>query len=144
VLVDGKNLAEELVAHGQARIHGLRANWPDGPGSGTFIKQLRNLEMTAREQKRGVWDETEFSREPGPPATARTLAASPTASAPVDINAASSEELQKLPRIGPKLAERIIANRPYKNVDDLDRVPGIGTATMKQLKPLITVTPAAP
>ena len=31
VLVDGKNLAEELVAHGHVRIYGLRANWPVKP-----------------------------------------------------------------------------------------------------------------
>jgi competence ComEA-like helix-hairpin-helix protein len=150
VLVDGKNLAEELVANGQARIYGLRANWPDGPRSSTFINQLKNLEIKAREQKRGVWDETRFPLQTGAGAGSENFAStnvpvsvSATPSL-IDVNSASYEELQKLPRIGPKLAERIIAHRPYKNLDDLDKVPGIGPETMKQLRPLITVGPVAP
>ena len=65
VLVNGKNLAEELVARGHARIYGPRANWPDGQRSTTFINKLKNLELTAREQKRGVWDGTKFPRDTG-------------------------------------------------------------------------------
>jgi competence ComEA-like helix-hairpin-helix protein len=145
VLVNGKNLAEELVADGHARIYGLRANWPGGPNSSTFINKLKNLEITARELKRGVWDETKFPRV-SPDAVPSTNAPSSVPAVPtlIDINRASYEELQKLPRIGPKLAERIIANRPYKTVDELDKVSGIGPETMKQLKPLITVGPAVP
>lgn len=144
VLVNGKNLAEELVSHGHARIYGLRANWPDGPRSTTFLNKLKNLELTAREQKRGVWDQTQFARQTS--AAADSVAATnitptnpPTATSLVDINTASFEELQKLPGIGPKLAERLIAHRPYKNLDDLDKVPGIGPVTLKRLKPLICV-----
>jgi competence ComEA-like helix-hairpin-helix protein len=145
VLVDGKNLAEELVANGHARIYGLRANWPDGPRSSTFINQLKNLEIKAREQQRGVWDESKFPRlSADASSSTNTPPSVPAVPALVDINTASYEELQKLPRIGPKLAERIIAHRPYKSVDDLDKVPGIGPATIKQLKPLITIEPVAP
>jgi len=146
VLVDGKNLAEELVANGHARIYGLRANWPGGPNSSTFINKLKNLEITAREQKRGVWDETAFPRQVDI-AGSKTSTNVPTGTRVeprlVDINTASYEELQKLPRIGPKLAERIMAHRPYKSVDELDNVSGIGPATMKQLKPLITAGEAS-
>jgi competence protein ComEA len=62
----------------------------------------------------------------------------------LDVNAATFEELQKLPGIGPKLAERIIAHRPYKTVADIDQVPGIGAATLKRLEPLIRVSSPAP
>ena len=154
VLVNGKNLAEELVAHGLARIHGLRANWPDGPRSTTFINKLKNLELTAREQKRGVWDETRFPRQTEisaasvsrttAPQTSVTPSNAPAAAALVDINGASYEELQKLPGIGPKLAERILAHRPYRNVDDLDKVPGIGPVMLDRLRPLIHVGNSAP
>jgi competence ComEA-like helix-hairpin-helix protein len=143
VLVDGKNLAEEIVAHGHARIYGLKANWPGGPRSSTFINKLKNLELTAREQKRGVWDESRFPRQ-SEAASTNASPNVPAVPARVNINSASFEELQKLPRIGPKLAERIIAHRPYKSVDELDRVPGIGPDTLKQLKPLITVESDAP
>ncbi|MBI3848930.1 MAG: helix-hairpin-helix domain-containing protein [Verrucomicrobia bacterium] len=144
VLVNGKNLAEELVAHGHARIYGLRANWPDGPRSTTFINKLKNLELIAREKKRGIWDETKFPRQVGSAAVSVAPTNTPIAASLVDINNATYEELQKLPGIGPKLAERIMAHRPYKITDDLGKVPGIGVVMLKRLKPLIRAEPAAP
>jgi len=63
----------------------------------------------------------------------------------IDINNATSEELQKLPRIGPAYAQRIIdyrkAHNGFKNVDDLINVSGVGPKTMKLLKPLIYCGP---
>ena len=139
VLVHGKNLAEELVASGLARIHGLRANWPDGPAASTFLSKLKNLELSARERKLGIWDETKFPRVAAggtdPPKTAK---AKPPET-PVDLNTASYEELLTLPGVRPKLAERIMAHRPYRKIEDLDSVPGVGPATMKRLTPLIRV-----
>lgn len=144
VLVNGKNLAEELVAHGHARIYGLRANWPDGPRSTTFINKLKNLELTAREQKRGVWDETKFPRDTGiAPASVVSTNVLKVA-ARLEINNASYEELQTLPGIGPKLAERIMAHRPYQKLDDLEAVPGIGSALLKRIQPLIQVESISP
>ncbi|MDP8220987.1 MAG: helix-hairpin-helix domain-containing protein [Candidatus Stygibacter frigidus] len=58
----------------------------------------------------------------------------------VDIRAADSEELQTLPRIGPKLAERILAYRAengFASVDDLINVKGIGTVTLERIRPFI-------
>lgn len=62
VLVDGRNLAEEMVANGQARIYGLRANWPEGERSATFVNKLKNIELTAREKHLGMWNTKEFPR----------------------------------------------------------------------------------
>ena len=50
------------------------------------------------------------------------------------IHEASAEELQTLPGIGPKLAERIVANRPYRKVDDLLKVRGIGTNNLERFR----------
>lgn len=61
---------------------------------------------------------------------------------PVDVNRATEEELQQLPGIGPTLARRIVAARqaaPFRSVEDLRRVRGIGAKTLENLRPYITV-----
>ena len=61
----------------------------------------------------------------------------------VNINTATSAELQTLPNIGPSIAENIINFREmhgrFSSVDELINVSRIGTATMERLRPLITV-----
>jgi DNA uptake protein ComE-like DNA-binding protein len=53
---------------------------------------------------------------------------------PVDLNRAALDELESLPRVGPKLARRIVEGRPYADVDALVRVRGIGPATVERLR----------
>jgi competence protein ComEA len=57
----------------------------------------------------------------------------------VDLNQATLQDLEALPGIGPALAQRILAARPYSSVDDLDRVSGIGPAILEKLKPYVIV-----
>lgn len=57
----------------------------------------------------------------------------------VDMNRASREELQGLPGIGPTLAQRIVEARPFRSVEDLRRVRGIGPKTLEKLRPLVGV-----
>lgn len=57
----------------------------------------------------------------------------------VDPNTATEAELTSLPRIGPSLAARIVAHRPFASVDELVRVPGIGPATLERLRPHVAV-----
>jgi competence ComEA-like helix-hairpin-helix protein len=52
----------------------------------------------------------------------------------VDINTASLAQLDTLTGIGPVYAQRIIDGRPYSSVDDLERVKGIGPATLQKIK----------
>lgn len=80
------------------------------------------------------------------PQPARTLTPADSAqkgSTPVNINTATAEELQTLPRIGPAMAQRIIAWREahggFRSVDELDAVPGIGPSMLENLRPLVTV-----
>ena len=140
VLVDGKNLAEDLVTNGWARIYGLKANWPDGERSAAFINRLKNLEITARGNLLGMWNTNEFpsQAEAGPAAAAKGKIAKGSGQV-VELNEATFEELQRLPGIGPKLAELILANRPYQKVEDLLRVSGIGPKNLERLRELVRV-----
>lgn len=52
----------------------------------------------------------------------------------IDINQASAEDLQKITNIGPKRAEDVIANRPYKKLDELSKVNGIGEVRLQEIK----------
>ena len=61
---------------------------------------------------------------------------------PIDLNRASAGQLTRLPGIGPKIARRIVDDRnqrgPFKSVDDLSRVRGIGKKTLERLGSKIT------
>lgn len=60
-----------------------------------------------------------------------------------NINTASAAELQRLPRIGPALAERIVAyrqtNGPFRHRDQITEVKGIGEKTLEKLRPWIYI-----
>lgn len=68
--------------------------------------------------------------------------------AAVNINTASKEELTTLAGIGPVKAEAIIQRRqekgPFKNIDELKEVYGIGDKTLARIKNDITVDSPAP
>jgi len=63
----------------------------------------------------------------------------------VNLNTASPAELERLPGIGPRTAERIVEYRTkhgdFKKVEELMNVQGIGEKSFLRLKPLISVTP---
>ncbi len=61
----------------------------------------------------------------------------------IDINTADQRTLESLPGVGPALAQEIIKSRPYKSVNDLSNVKGIGKAKMEALRDKITVGPSA-
>lgn len=65
------------------------------------------------------------------------------AAAPFDLNAATPEQLDGLPGIGPALAARIVAYRdergPFARLEHLTNVKGIGARTLEKLRPCLTV-----
>jgi competence protein ComEA len=85
--------------------------------------------------------------EPVPPTAAAGAApptsVGPTPEAPLDLNAATAEQLDELPGVGPATAQAIIAYRtkhgPLHSVDELLEVRGIGPAKFDQLRALVRV-----
>lgn len=78
---------------------------------------------------------------PGPaPAHVRELLAGET----LELNSADAADLRLLPGVGPKLADRIVAERVrrggFGRVDDLRSVKGVGPATLARLRPWLRVS----
>ena len=63
--------------------------------------------------------------------------------APVAVNSADSKELQRLPSVGPKTAERIVQYRekhgPFASLEALQQVAGIGPWTLERLRPFVVL-----
>jgi competence protein ComEA len=92
--------------------------------------------------------------EPGPGATpiprpqggdAPAVVSGPVEAGKININTATAAEFERLPKIGPSIAQRIVeyrdAHGPFARIEDLQRVKGIGPATFEALKDSVTVGP---
>lgn len=70
----------------------------------------------------------------------------PSSDAPLNINTASRDALKKLPGVGPVLAKRIeryrSEQRPFQRVQELQRVTGIGPATVSDIRPMVHIAPS--
>jgi competence ComEA-like helix-hairpin-helix protein len=66
---------------------------------------------------------------------------------PVNINTATSEELQQVPGIGPATAEKILLMRKsygaFKSVDDLLAIKGLGKKRLEKMRKYLTVSKSA-
>src|SRR4249920_499918 len=75
-------------------------------------------------------------------------AAAAPAKAVINLNTATVDQLETLPGIGRKTAERIIEYRTkngnFKKIEELMNVKGIGEKSFLKLKPMIVVTPPKP
>lgn len=85
-----------------------------------------------------VWAVAGEGRGPAPVAPAEAAAPHALAvGARVSLNHASLAELESLPGVGPSLAARIVAARPFHDVEALDRVRGVGPKSYARLVPLV-------
>lgn len=147
---DGKDLAELLVAAGYARVFGVKRERPDGTSGADYSEALKDVELAAAIGKRGLWARSNPERlvalraeqraeEKELDALAFGLFANLDKDNPLDLNQAGSEDLQQLAGVGPELAKRIVAARPFKSVDELTKVNGIGPKTLASAKPFLVV-----
>jgi competence protein ComEA len=74
---------------------------------------------------------------------ARASKAAPAPTAPINLNTATQAQLESLPGVGPKAAQRILEyrkqNGSFKKIEDLMNVKGFGEKTFLKLKPMLTV-----
>src|ERR1051325_6591488 len=54
----------------------------------------------------------------------------------INVNTASKTELESLPGVGPAVADNIIAGRPFKTINELKSVSGIGDQRFQEIRPL--------
>lgn len=80
------------------------------------------------------------------PSSRRAAAVTASPASPVNLNTATAAELEGLPGIGPRAAQRIVEyrakNGAFKKIEELMKVQGIGERSFLRLKPLLSV--AAP
>ena len=73
-----------------------------------------------------------------PAQAAKKADAQKSIAALVDINSATQKELEDIKGVGPAMAKKIIAGRPYKSVDELTKA-GISAKAVEAMKPFVTV-----
>ncbi len=113
---------------------------------GGFVQSRRQApEVSAWQEAPGALDR-QSERVEGEGARERRRNTPLAADERLDPNQASADELRRLPRVGPKLAERIVAHReangPFRTLADLDAVPGIGPALLAGITPHVSLPPA--
>jgi competence ComEA-like helix-hairpin-helix protein len=139
-----------LVENGFGRAHGAKREGVDGTAAKRIQQELQNLESEAMVQHKGIWAATDSSvigqlraqeqeEERELKDIQRASAGKKSLTGPVDLNTGTTAELQSISGVGPVLAGKIIAHRPYKSTDDLLRVTGIGPKLLERIRPSLVV-----
>ncbi len=138
---DGRDLGHLLVEQGLARVHGESHQAPDRTPSKFVWKELRDVLDFAMLKRNGIWKETDPERllELRKILLEEEMKWEKKCDKPIDLNTASNEQLQEIPRVGPATAAKITAGRPYESVEDLLKIPGIGPKTLAKIRPCVTV-----
>jgi competence protein ComEA len=101
------------------------------------------LAVSAAASSRAVASAKSGEAAAAPAAASPESAPAAPASGVVNINEAGAEQLVLLPGVGPSRAEAIIAYRkshPFKRVEELVRVKGIGKKSFARLRPLLSLS----
>ncbi len=132
-----RRIVEERDAHGPfGSLDGLGRVPGIGPGSRAGLERSVTFSGEARPLAPAAGPGV---GAPGHPPARQTGSCG---TLPVPLNRAMAPELDCLPGVGPALAGRIVADRtargPYRGVEDLDRVPGIGKRLVERLRPYLS------
>jgi len=106
-------------------------------GAGLAVDHWRRARPDLAERLEAL-DRAERRVAPPPRAPAGRPRAEP-AVAPLDDNHATETELARLPGVSPALASRIVAARPFAEVDELRRVRGLRRSVLQRLRARLTV-----
>ena len=110
-----------------------------GPGDGLDLDRL-NLASPLTDGSR-IWFPVRGERAPS--VESDPIATGAIDPAPIDLNRATASQLDALPGVGPSTAGAIVAHRaengPFRSVDDLLAVKGLGPAKVEALRSLVTV-----
>ena len=136
VRVDGRDLAERLMEQGMVRRRGEQASYP-GTDASIFRHRLMDLEEQAKAEGLGGWSDAWERYAPGTPVP--EMGPHVPAATRIDLNAASAEELTRIPKIGTNLAQVVIGGRPYESIDDLRELPGLGPKTLEKIRPYLKI-----
>jgi len=102
-----------------------------------------NLARALADGEQVVVPERGSGNAPTASGTTGTTGSTGTTGTQVNINLASTSELETLPGIGPVIAQRIIEYReqhgPFRTTADLQKVSGIGPKTFESIEPYVTV-----
>ncbi len=116
-------------------------NAAGGPTSDADLEHINLAEELCDQQQ--VYVPRRGETNPPPPVSGGDPASRNQEETLVNINTAPAAELEILPRIGPALAGRIVeyreANGPFETIEQIQNVPGIGSATFEGLRDLIAV-----
>ena len=148
----GPKLAQAIVEHRDEKGHFRSVEQlrdVKGVGPVTFDKVRPYLRVEPIQSASDVDPPILERKKPAEPEkkTAMTAPVRPAASrkfqpgdSPINVNTASVDQLLQLPEVGPVTAQAIIAARtekPFKTVNDLDKVKGIGAKKLDKMRPFV-------